>query len=154
MNQREAVYTAVSQVVSVEKGKPVQLDSKQKELVHELVTQMFLRGEVDLRDSDQKPRNEEYIRKYVPGLVNNWCRKDPNLNGGGKYEPKRPGSRTGSGDEALMAMKSLLAITKDSDARAAIEREMELRKVELAKSKSKPIDVSKLPESLRHLVQS
>jgi uncharacterized protein with PIN domain len=156
MSQREAVYAAVVAVLGREpKGEKVQdiLTSDQLKQVHAIVVQAFVDRKVELKDSATKPRTTEYITKYVPGLVNNWLRKDINLNGGAKYEAKRPGSRTGSGDEMLQAMRSLLAITKDADAKASIEREIEARKAQLEAAKVKPINVAHLPESLRSLAE-
>ncbi len=45
-----------------------------------VVTEGFLSGEVQL--SDESKRNPEYIKSYVPGLINNHVRKDKRLNGG------------------------------------------------------------------------
>lgn len=146
MTQREAVYKVIQSVVDVVPGTPVELSTAQKKDIHETLIAMFLAGEVEYRGTV----DETTIRKYVPGLVNNWVRKDTRLNGGVKYVPKNPGSRLGSGDEALKAMRSLLAATQDPDARKEIEAAIELRKAEL-KPKVE-INVTALPEHLRHLV--
>ena len=146
-SQRDAVYSAVIAVAGEMKpGKPVQLTSDQKNQVHQLVTESFISGETSFK-GEVTP---EAIKKYVPGLCNNWIRKDKRLNGGEKYVPKNPGSRAGSGDEALKAMKALLAATTDAKARTEIETEIDKRKLELKPRQE--INASALPESLRHLV--
>lgn len=147
MTQGDAVFQAVCNVVGRPDHNKVELSKEQLKQVHSEVLAMFKSGQTSHRGN---PTDEE-LAKYVPGLVNNWLRKDKRLNGGVKYETKRPGSRTGSGDEQLKAMKQLLSITTDPDARSAIELEMKNR---LEVIKPKPtVDVSKLPESLRHLVR-
>lgn len=147
MTQREAVYKVVTDVVGeVRPGEAVKLDSAQKKEVHETLIAMFLNGEVDFRGTV----DEITIRKYVPGLVNNWLRKDTRLNGGEKYVPKNPGSRAGSGDEALKAMRALLASTQDPEARREIEMAIEERKAELKPKQE--INVDALPEHLRRFV--
>lgn len=147
MTQREAVYKVVTDVVGeVRPGEAVKLDSAQKKEVHERLIAMFLNGEVDFRGTV----DEITIRKYVPGLVNNWLRKDTRLNGGEKYVPKNPGSRAGSGDEALKAMRALLASTQDPEARREIEMAIEERKAELKPKQE--INVDALPEHLRRFV--
>ena len=87
----------------------------------------------------------------MPGLVNNWLRKDGRLNGGVKYTAKNPGSRSGSGDEAIRAMKTLLSVTTDASAKLEIQAAIEARQAEL-KPKVE-VNVAALPESLRHLVK-
>ena len=145
-SQREAVFTAVTSVVGEIHGGAVSLSDKQKEQVHALVFAAFKTGTVELKGT----RTDEWLRKYIPGLVNNWVRKDRNLNGDMKYTAKHPGIRAGSGDEQMKAMKALLSSTTDPAARSQIEAEISRRKAEL-----KPavvINAAALPASLRHLV--
>lgn len=144
MNQREAVFTVVSSVVGdIQPNTKVSLNDRQKEIVHSTLVQMFLNGEAEIKGV----RTDDYLKKYVPGLVNNWLRKDLRLNGNTPYVTKNPGSRAGSGDESLKAMRALLAATTDSTARAIIQGEIDKRVSEL---KPKPtLDISKLPEHLR-----
>ena len=146
MNQKDAVFQAVSSVVGDFSG-AVELTSSQRSEVNDQLVGMFLRGEVDYRGGVP---SEEAIRKYVPGLVNNWLRKDTRLTGGAKYQPKNPGSRSGSSDEGVKAMKQLLSITSDPDARLRIEAAIRERQEEL--KPKKVINIDALPEELRHLV--
>ncbi len=147
MNQREGVFKAVIAVLGEEptRGVAVKLEKPQKEQVHALLVNGFAAGEIEYRGAVTR----EELKKYVPGLLNNWLRKDPRLNGNTKYVPKNPGVRQGSGDETMKALKGLLATLKDADQRAEVERAIEARKKEL--KPSMVIDVTKLPEHLRHL---
>lgn len=153
MTQNEAVFQAVLAVF----GNKGELDGAvpetgkwtddQKNKVYGMLMQSFKAGEWDKNSGGQ---DEAAVMKYIPGLVNNHVRKDTRLNGGTKYEVKRPGIRTGSGDESVKAMRTLLSMTTDPAAKQAIQAEIDKR-LETIKPKT-VIDVEKLPESLRHLV--
>jgi len=155
MTQGEAVFQAVVSVfgtdgkldAAVPETKTWSEETKQK--VHGLVFQMFKAGLVTKNSGGS---DDASLLKYIPGLVNNWCRKDLRLNGGIKYTPKNPGSRTGTQDESIRAMKTLLSLTTDPEAKLAIEAEIAKRVEELKPKVT--VDVTKLPESLRHLVKS
>jgi len=146
MSQGEAVYQAVIAVIGEVKGK-VELTTEQKKEVHELVFMDFNTNQTAHKSNP----NEEQLRKYIPGLVNNWVRKDKRLNGGTKYAAKNPGSRAGSGDDALKAMKQLLAVTTDEGAREEIQEAITIRMKAL---KPKPVvNIEALPPTLRRFVQ-
>lgn len=148
MNQRDAVFAAVVSVVGELNGQAVVLSDSQKREVYERLEYGFTTGQVELRGN----RDQDYIKKYIPGLVNNWLRKDTRLNGGQEYVTRKPGSRSGSGDESLIAMKALLKVTTDPSQRKLIMTEIESR---LGQLKPKvTINVDALPEHLRHLVRS
>lgn len=142
MNQKEAVFQVVSSIKSIE-GKTT-LTSTEKEDVYTALQVMFMSGEAEYKGA----RTEDAIAKYIPGLVNNWLRKDTRLNGGDKYVTKNPGSRSGSGDASLRAMKALLVAQPEN--KAVIQAAIDQRKSEL-KPKVE-VNVALLPEALRHLV--
>lgn len=149
MTQGEAVFQAVQSILKGEISGKVTLTSEQKHAVEAEVLSFFQLGECA---HSNKTIDEAGLKKYIPGLVNNWLRKDKRLNGGDKYVTQKPGSRAGSGDESLKAMKALLSVTKDEDSRAQIQLAIEERQAAL---KPKPaINVAALPEALRHLVAS
>lgn len=149
MNQRDGVYLAVVTVLGREpNGEQVVLSDSQKAMVHATVVEGFRTGQIELRGE----RNEDYIKGYVPGLVNNWLRKDLRLNGGTEYVTKKPGSRSGSGDESIKAMRDLLKVTTSPEQRKLIQTEIDKR-MEAIKPKV-TINVEALPEHLRHLVRS
>lgn len=154
MTQNEAVFQAVLAVFGndgefdgavPETG---QWSDKQKEGVYAHLMAGFKSGEWSKNSGGQ---DDASVLKYIPGLVNNHVRKDVRLNGGTKYEPKRPGSRAGTGDESIKAMRTLLSMTSDQSAKVAIQAEIEKR---IAAIKPKvELNIDALPESLRHLAQ-
>ncbi len=146
MSQGEAVFQAVNEVLEGCIEGAVDLSDSQTEAVYAKVLLAFQEG----RTVHSKNPDEATLRKYIPGLVNNWLRKDTRLNGGTKYTTKNPGSRAGSGDETVRTMKALLSITEDEAARATIQAEID-RRVASLRPVTK-INVDLLPESLRHLV--
>ena len=147
ITQGEAVFQAVQQVMGDLDGSKYDPNKEQLKQIHEVVVTMFLSGVT----VHSKTSDEAQIRKYVPGLVNNWLRKDKRLNGGGVYVPKNPGSRSGSGDESIKAMRTLLSITADAEAKAEIQKAIEARQAEL-KPKVE-VNEALIPESLRHLLK-
>jgi hypothetical protein len=149
VNQRTGVYLAIVAVLGANHGKIDwdNLPKEKKDAIFAHLQKEFVAGNIDLKGH----RTPDWIAKYIPGLVNNWVRKDKRLNGDTVYVPKNPGSRQGSGDEQLTAMRALLQVTTDATARATIESEIAKRKVEIA-PKPKEIKISALPEHLRHLV--
>ena len=113
MNQRESVYSAVVAVKGNVSGK-VELTTEERARVVGLVCEAFDAGEVTFKETDAnqaKLADAKELKKYVVGLVNNWLRKDPNLNGGEKYEAKNPGTR--SSDAQLKNLNLLLKATTD-----------------------------------------
>jgi hypothetical protein len=145
-NQRDAVYNAVVAVIGEVNGK-VDLSKTQKAEVHSRLFSEFKAGNVEHSNLP----DDEKLTKYIPGLVNNWVRKDPRLNGGTKYTAKNPGIRAGSGDESIKVMKQLLAMTPDASAKAEIQAAIDARVREL--KPKKVLNIEALPVSLRHLAQ-
>lgn len=147
ITQGEAVFQAVSTVIGTINGKeisgPVSLTDSEKSEVHELVFTMFKTGVTNHKGNP----NDEALKKYIPGLVNNWLRKDKRLNGGVEYVAKNPGSRTGSSDDRLKALKALLSTVEDETAKAEITEAIEKRKAELKPTVE--VNVDALPAHLR-----
>ncbi len=161
MNQRQATVSAIISVLS-NRGvnyefngeTPVSqlLTSDDKSKVVDMLCQGFLEGKIEMSQEGKVKYfsfpNE--LRKYTVGLVNNWIRKAPEFNGGCQYTAKNPGSRKGSGDETVKALKALLSITSDETVKAEIQSEINKRIAELKPTVE--INVEALPEHLRHLV--
>lgn len=149
MNQKDGVYGAIATVFGGDLSNPVRMTEAQKDQVHALVVQGFKDGLIEYKGGVP---NDEALKKYVPGLVNNWVRKDLRLNGGNKYETKKPGSRAGSSDEGLKAMRALRSITTDADQLAMIDAAIAERQAEI---KPKPVlNVEALPPHLRKFVSA
>ena len=155
MNQRKAT---VSTVLAVLQERGVVYEMNGKVTIHEVIEDkdkvavraalftMFRSGEVEMSEEAKvKYAEDSELKSYVSGLLNNWLRKAPEFNAGGKYKPKNPGSRPS--DEQIKAMKQLLAITKDEADRAEIEQAIKDRQAEL--SPTPTVDTSKIPEALK-----
>jgi hypothetical protein len=106
----------------------------------------FRDGQIELGTAYE---TDAELKEYTSGLISNWLRKDPNMNGGTKYVPANPGSRVS--DPQLKALKALLAQTIDGDDKAEIEGFIATRVAELgaSKAKVKVVDYSALPAELR-----
>ena len=167
-NQKQAVVSTILAVlvardVDYELGGPIAIsevltDADKKE-VRSTLFNMFREGEVSFKDSFQvKCDDDAELKKYISGLLNNWIRKNPEFNSGNKYVAKNPGSRAGSSDSQMQALKKLLVqVTAEGDDTniAEVKEAIELRKTEIKpKASATPIKVEALPEHLRHLVPS
>ena len=154
MNQREAVFAAVTAIKKVD-GHKVELTSDERAKVVTLVCEAFENSEVTFKDTDAnslKLKDEKELKKYVVGLVNNWLRKDPKLNGGERYEAKNPGSR--ASDPQLKNMQLLLKATADPTKKALIQKHIDARVAEIAAAKAKKVEVdfSFIPEELKEIL--
>lgn len=151
MNQKDAVYSAVRSVFPegvVPETKS--WTSEQDATVRQTLTAMFISGTVDYKGGVPDAIK---LAKYIPGLINNWVRKDGRLNGGMKYETKNPGSRAGAGDATLKAMLQLLKSVEGTPAADTVRSAIEEHKAKLEAAKAPAIDVNALPEALRSLVK-
>lgn len=156
-SQKEAVFTAVSSVISennlsVSEGQPFSevLNRELRAQVTNILQEGFTSGSVELEKTFE---SESALRTYCSGLLSNWLRKDTRLNGGMKYQPANPGSRLGNSDPSIKAMRALLnsgKITTDED-RSEIEGLITSRLAEIGASKAASVTVNydALPESLR-----
>lgn len=157
MNQKEAVFSAVKQVLSnagiaFEEGKTVVKPLMTKELraqVNAILVEGFKAGTIEL-DGE---KSESELKQYVSGLQSNWLNKDKRLNGTTQYAAKNPGSRTGITDPQVKALRGLLAQTEDATERAEIEGFLNDRLAVIGANKKakaqKEVDFSALPEALR-----
>lgn len=94
MNQKEAVFEAIKQLKphEVDKDAPVTLTKQEKKVVEAKLFDGFRKGRIQY--AGEKP-SDDRMQLYISGLVSNWLRKDTRLNGHRRYQPQRPGSRTG-----------------------------------------------------------
>lgn len=152
MKQSDAVVLAVRATFSNHDGAipaTTSWSDAQSNEVYATLLKMFKEGSWTKQSGGT---DDASVMKYIPGLVNNHVRKDTRLNGGTKYETKRPGSRAGSGDESIKAMRTLLSVTSDPQLKSQIQTAIDAR-IEELKPKA-TVNVEALPEALRHLVQS
>jgi hypothetical protein len=146
MNQKEAVYKAITEVTGkVHSGEvAVQLDDNSKAKVKQILVEGFKSGNIEIGIE----KNEQQLKSYVNGLLDNWLRKDKRLNGNTKYEIKNPGTRSGSGDEAIREMRKLLKTGLSDTQRAAVEAAIATRLAEIKPVKEVEINASVLPADL------
>jgi hypothetical protein len=153
MTQKEAVYTAISSVltengITVTEGQNVNplMTKELRAQVNSILVEGFKAGNIEL----DREFSESELKAYVSGLQSNWLRKDKRLNGGVAYIAKNPGSRQGSGDAQLKEMRKLLSTVTDPADKAEIQACIDARVSELQalKVKKVEIDFSALPASL------
>ena len=154
VSQKEAVHSAVSSVLSeanitVNEGEnhSTYMNRELRAQVTNILVEGFNGGTIVL---EKTFGSEAELRTYCSGLTSNWLRKDGRLNGGIKYEAKNPGSRVGSSDVQLKAMRALLSTKTDPAERAEIQTFIDTRVTEIKASRKpvKTIDFSALPAEL------
>lgn len=160
VNQRQATVSIILSTLS-ERGVKYELNGdtpvsevftvSDKERAVTMLVAGFRSGQIQMSsEASDKYAYDSELRKYCVGLLNNWLRKAPEFNGGNAYQAKNPGSRTGSGDEKLKALRALMSTVNDPTIKATIQVEIDKR-IEALKPKIE-IDASLIPESLRHLL--
>lgn len=164
VSQKQAVRNAIFSVLE-DRGESFELNgstaigdvfnSDDKATAREILFAGFRNAEIEYKESFQsKVDDDAELKKYVSGLLNNWMRKDKELNCGQVYKAKNPGSRAGSQDAEVKEMRKLLKVTTDEASRAMIQEAIDARIAEIKPAKSVTIDSSALPEHLKHLVPS
>lgn len=145
ITQREAVYNAVINVCGTQDG-AYEPTREQRAQINAILFEGFKSGTVEL----SKEFSDSDLKAYVSGLQSNWLRKDKRLNGNVSYVAKNPGSRAGSGDPQLKAMRALLSTLTSPEEKAEVQGYIDARVKEIGatKTKSISIDYSVLPADL------
>lgn len=146
--QKDAVFAAVTNVCGQQDG-AYNPTKEERAQVNQILFAGFQAGTIEL--SADKQYDESGLKSYVSGLQSNWLRKDSRLNGNVKYSAKNPGSRAGSGDPQIKAMRALLATKSDPTEQSEIQSFIDKRLAEIKPAKTVEIDVDSLPEALRHM---
>lgn len=158
LSQKEAVYNAITSVlsennISVSEGTDVStlMTRELRSQVNQVLFEGFRSGSVEL----DREYSDSDLKAYVSGLQSNWLRKDKRLNGGAKYSAKNPGSRIGSSDPQLKAMRALLSTLSSESDRAEVQSAIDTRVSEIQASKVKKvtIDTESLPADLAKFVR-
>jgi len=145
LTQKEAVFQAVTNVCGdLEVYNPSKED---RASVNQILFEGFRAGTIEL----EKEYTDTELKAYVSGLQSNWLRKDKRLNGGVQYVAKNPGSRTGSTDPQIKAMRLLLSTKTDPAERAEIQQFIDKRISEIKPVKSIEFNAADLPAELQHL---
>lgn len=154
MNQKEAVFQAVNQVLTesnviIDFGESYKsrMTKEHRAQVNAILFQGFKAGEIELT----KEYTDSQLKEYVSGLQTNWLNKDTRLNGGTKHVAKNPGSRAGSSDPQIKALKALMSTKNDAEEIAEIQAYIDARQSELNVGKTKTVNVNfdDLPEELK-----
>jgi len=164
MNQKEATVGSIISVLynrgieyELNGPTPVRalLTTEDRANVREMLLDGFAKGQIEMTAQGQANNNTPALmKKYVDGLIGNWVSKYDGFNCGEKHTTKNPGSRTGSKDECIVEMKKVLStLPVGSDNYELVQAEIAKRQAEISPTKMVEIDVSALPESLRHLVK-
>ena len=144
-SQKQSVLDAVVVVKGSLNGELTKPEFAQ---VSEIVASEILNGEVTFSDEARvKYDTAEKVLAYTRGMVNNWLRKAPELNGGHKYEPSF--KKGPQGDSELKALKALAAQFPDNE---EVKQAIADKEATLAEKKKPTIDPNLIPAHLRHLV--
>jgi hypothetical protein len=153
ISQKEAVFNAVTSVLNengvvVSEGVNAQslVTPEQRKQINAILFEGFRNRTIEL----DREFDDSALKGYVSGLQSNWLRKDKRLNGGISYIAKNPGSRAGSGDSQLKALRTLLSTVSTPEEKLEIQGYIDARVSEIQASKVKhvAIDYSALPADL------
>ena len=150
--QKEVVYAAVVSTMGNEFKSGMDCGSwfkshpEAKKALSESVIKSFNNNECALE------KEQKSLTSYVSGLISNHLRKDTRLNGGEKYTPTNPGSR--SSDPQIRAARQLLKTKEEGSVEAEkIQSFIDAKTAKIKAEKAKTaIDVENLPEELQGLV--
>jgi hypothetical protein len=146
VNQKEAVFKAVCNVTGHKGEGQVSITKEQRAQVSMILFEGFRSESIEL----DRTYDDAGLKAYISGLVSNWLRKDKRLNGGVTYVAKNPGSRQGSADPQLKAMRTLLSTLTDEEQRQEVQGHIDQRIAEINSAKmTKVIDFSALPAELQ-----
>lgn len=152
--QKQAVFVAVCSVLSesgykYEEGQNVAplMTRELRAQVNQILFESFKKGDIEL----DREFDDAGLKAYISGLVSNWVRKDKRLNGNISYVAKNPGSRMGSADPQLKAMRTLLSTLTTEEEKAEVQSHIDarLKEINASKVKTKVIDYSALPAELQ-----
>lgn len=144
MTQKEAVFQAVKNVCGEQESYTP--SKEQRSQVNAILFEGFRSGTIEL----DREFTDSDLKSYVSGLQSNWLRKDKRLNGNVAYVAKNPGSRAGSGDASLKAMRALLSTLTTEEDKAEVQGHIDARisEINASKKKSVTVDFSALPADL------
>jgi hypothetical protein len=153
MDQKTIVYMGIKSVIKFKDGDKVDLKEKRKAIYDIVAKSLHEHRKVVLStEASEKYDSVDKLRKqYVPGLVNNWLRKDTRLNGGTVYKIKNPGSRiTDKMMKAYKVLREQFVAEDDTERLVILDKAIEARRMAIIieKAKTVKIDLSVLPEEL------
>jgi len=146
--QKEAVFNTVTSFYGPKFKNGMSHTKEDKSQIVDSLIESFEKKEWEIKSE------QDNLRSYVIGLLNNHLRKDTRMNGGDKYEAKNPGSRAGQGDPQIKEARKLLKTFEEGSEQYNKIQAVITAKVDAAKAEKQKteIDVESLPEELRGLV--
>jgi len=146
--QKEAVFETVCKFYGQKFKNGMDHSKDDKSKIVDALIESFEKGKWEIKSE------QENLRTYVIGLLNNHLRKDTRMNGGDKYTAKNPGSRAGQGDPEIKEARKLLKTFEEGSDQYNKIQSVITAKVEAAKAEKQKtsIDVEALPAELRELV--
>ena len=137
VNQKDAVFNAVTSVTTVSDGEAVQLTKDQKSTLIGMLAEGLESGAIETKEAKRaKMTEEKHYREYASNILNNWIRKDLRLNGGEPYKTKSPGSRAGSQDPQVKELRKFKSTLSDPEQIAAVDLAIETRVAELKRERN------------------
>jgi len=146
--QKEAVFQTVTSFYGDKFENGMSHNKEDKSAIVTSLVESFEAGNIEIKSE------QENVRTYMIGLLNNHLRKDTRLNGGDKYVAKNPGSRAGQTDPEVKAARTALKTFAEGDPRIEkFEAFIATKVASLKAAKAvKEIDMDALPEELKALV--
>jgi hypothetical protein len=132
MNQKEAVFNAVTNTCEPTGDNHYEPTKDERAVINQILFEGFRNETIEL----DREYSDSELKSYVSGLQSNWLRKDKRLNGGVQYVAKNPGSRAGSGDPQIKALRLLLSTKSDPVARAEIQKAIDARAAQVKPTKA------------------
>lgn len=144
-NQKEAVFQAVCNVTGFNGEGVCKPSKEQRAQINMILFEGIKAGTIEM-DTE---KSDSDLKGYVSGLTSNWLRKDVRLNGGVKYTAKNPGSRAGSNDPELAALRKLFGTLEKEEDKIEVQGYIDARMAKIsAEKQAKTVDFSALPADL------
>lgn len=164
MKQSQAVINAIMSVLKLKEIENnfvrVHKDSDERKKIIDILEHGLRNGEIEMTDKSRAKYGKvkdgkDGFRGYASSLLSHNLKRNLKLNGGVKWTPDNPGSRTGSTDPQIKNLKILLTtpeIAESEERTAMVEAQIEKRTKELAAAKQVQPDLSCLdPDFLAKL---
>jgi hypothetical protein len=156
ISQSDAVLAATLSVFGDRYSPTVPIKSiasdADRQAVHALLIEGFQNGTIRLSDKIDATNIKE-LNTYVSGLISNWWKKNPKLNGGVKYEPQTSRPQASSPVKAIMALRMECEAKGNQEGVQQCDAYLAKLEAEMI-AKKNAIDESKIPMELRGLLKT
>jgi hypothetical protein len=129
------------------------MTKEERNTICNMVSDGMACGDIELSaQAREKFDTEKKLRAYAGSLASCWFARSTELNGGIKYKPANPGSRTGKQDETIKQLEAMKTMIEDAEVLAAIDAKIAERKLELQPKVT--IDLSKVDAELLAMLEA